>query len=184
MSSAEVLPAKFIMPASSSTFDVTTCHDEDPDSSLRHMNSFLHDIEQTAEDPHGMSIGPGTLKGPRRYLQHGTPRELFWEYIAFCQIRNQVAASYTKFKRVFKAVKKTHLACRRKHEHNECDVCNRFKRLYKTASAAERKKMSARYVAHLLHQWLDRQVYWSMRTMSQQWWASMRLGNRLVWKVS
>jgi hypothetical protein len=94
-------------------------------------------------------------------------------------MREEMPAGFSTFRRVFMMVFKTHLHFRAKGEHHECDLCNHLKkRMREAPNREERTAIYKRYSAHLLAQWLDRQVYWAERALSQQWFASMTVGAR------
>ena len=152
------------------------CQDRDADDIDRHVNGFLKRLQTYSSDIDVHLIGPGTFKGERRHLQHGNQTELFYEYFAFCEARSQLASSYTTFIRVCNKVigphvRSGHLHFRKQSEHSKCDVCVRLKQSSKfrrgRCEAASREANIRSYSMHILSQWLDRQVYWSMRSLSQ-----------------
>ena len=159
------------------------CQDRDADDIDRHVNGFLKRLQTYSSDIDVHLIGPGTFKGERRHLQHGNQTELFYEYLAFCEARSQPASSYTTFIRVCNKVigphvRSGHLHFRKQSEHSKCDVCVRLKQSLKfrrgRCEAASREANIRSYSMHILSQWLDRQVYWSMRSLSQTWFQSHR----------
>lgn len=159
------------------------CQDRDSDDIDRHVNGFLKRLQTYSSDIDVHLIGPGTFKGERRHLQHGNQTELFYEYLAFCEARSQSPSSYTTFIRVCNKVigphvRSGHLHFRKQSEHSKCDVCVRLKQSLKfrhgRCEAASREANIRAYSMHILSQWLDRQVYWSMRSLSQTWFQSHR----------
>jgi len=129
-----------------------------------------------------ISVGPGTLEGPRRYLQHGHATHLFWEYQALQRARQQPVASFVTFLRIFHRVFRTHLKFRKKQQHAECTVCSALKlAMTKAISIQERQQLCQVYMTHIWDQWRDRQVYWTFRTLSVSFFEqSQRLGARRV----
>eukprot|EP00435_Cladocopium_sp_Y103_P043291 s1803_g12.t1 len=143
------------------------CQDRDADDIERHVNGFLKRLQTYSSDIDVHLIGPGTFKGERRHLQHGNQTELFYEYLAFCEARNQAPCSYTTFIRVCNKVigphvRSGHLHFRKESEHSKCDVCVRLKQSLKfrhgRCEASSREANIRAYSMHILAQWLDRQV--------------------------
>jgi hypothetical protein len=111
--------------------------------------------------------GPGTTLGPRRYLQHDTAINLFFEYVATMKSRGYGAASFSTFMRVFRNMFNSHLGFRKKSQHAECTVCSLFKKGLQTAQTlAHRQASLDKYSKHIWEQWSDRQIYWANREMS------------------
>jgi hypothetical protein len=174
-SACEVLPTRIAMPS-----DMRASHnvdseffaidDRDEDGPVRFINHFMASLNSYGNDPTSMNIGPGTFKGPRRHLQHSTMTELFWEYCAYMSSHSKPPASYTVFQRVFKKVFENHVRFRAKSEHSQCETCSALKRQSAAARTRDlRDKINRQYSTHLLAQWLDRQIYWSYRSMSMNW---------------
>ncbi|CAK9077854.1 unnamed protein product [Durusdinium trenchii] len=169
ISAAEILPDKFVMPKQHALED----HEEDSDFEERYCNSFLKDLDPQFQLPSPEHLGPGSFKGPRRYLEHAQPIDLFYQYKAHETSEGRQPASLSTFMRCFKKVFDTHLKFREKCEHAQCDVCGRLKRKIKEALCkSDRLEFSRQYGRHILSQWLDRQVYWKLRALSQSYFHS------------
>ena len=183
-SCAEVLPKHFEMPRRPATATEEAPFPANSDSSLRFVNEFVRNLHTGAHDPDRVtSIGPGTFGGERRYLQHTTKTELFWEYIAYCNAQSEDAASHSTFFKVASKVigKKTgHIGIRKSSEHHQCDTCYRLKKLIRQSTDSKKNVYYQQYSEHILRHWLDRQVYWTMRTMSRAYFRQCQLGPRSV----
>lgn len=130
--------------------------------------------------------GPGSYRGPIRYLGPGTPMELYWEYLAVCQARGTRPASQRTFYRLFGSIFATHLKFRNKSEHATCTICTAYKDRLRSASLAPRARaeVMALYLQHLASNYLDQQcsnntvelsLTWSTLLMSGQLLASCSL---------
>ena len=76
--------------------------------------------------------------------------------------------------RIYKQVFEQHLRFRGKTEHAQCDICQRLKRRISEAdSRVQREELTKQYSRHILSQWLDRQVYWKLRALSQSYFSSL-----------
>ena len=170
-SAAEILPTKFKMPNGYAT----ECEpSEDGDFQLRYVTNFLQSLDAHYKVPDLHSLGPGSFQGPRRFLQHRKPIDLFYEHVAFESQQERTPAGLASFMRIFHKVFRTHLCFRAKGEHAECNVCSKLKRQISRATTEElRKKAHRAYSEHILSQWIDRQTYWSIRTLSQAWFRSL-----------
>ena len=190
-SAAECMPTGFrhALLKPDSVAEAPFVEDRDKDDLSRHINGFMRKLETFNSDIEVHLIGPGTFKGERRHLQHGSRTELFYEYLAFCNARSEVAASYNTFLRVSNKVvgphvRSGHLHFRKPGEHAKCDTCVRLKQGLKfkagRVDAVDKKEATIRaYSHHILSQWLDRQVYWSLRSLSQVWFQQQQeLGER------
>lgn len=112
--------------------------------------------------------GPGTFDGPRRYLEWSKPMDLYCQYLAFSDAAGETPASLSTFMKVFHKVFAHHLKFRDKAEFGQCDVCYKLRRNVAKASSKEAKMTAAQsYTKHLLSQWLDRQHYWNLRSLSR-----------------
>lgn len=155
----------------------------DDESVLRSVHGFMRSLHQYNSDIEAQMIGPGFLRGERRHLPHGSRTEMFFEYRAHCRsVGEEEPASFATFLRVANKVFGPHMRSgflhfRKPSEHAVCDICTRLKRSLRfrrgaVASAggpnADADAVRA-YTSHILHQWLDRQCYWSLRTLSQSW---------------
>ena len=145
----------------------------------------LH-LANYAVDPDAAMTGPGTLRGPRRYLQHDSPVHLFWEYMSWTRRAGDSAvASYSTFLRVFRKVFKSHLQFRggKGSDHSECNICCGLKQELKLALSYHKKlAVIEKLTEHLLCQWLDRQIWWGMCLASTSWFLrSQKLGADSAW---
>lgn len=171
-SSAEVMPTGFKMPHDT---EVQVPENKDKDYEIRLVNHFLMSLQTYSSDPDVHLIGPGTFCGPCRYLQASSRTELYWEYYASCCAKNIKPASYSTFLRVCNSILKPglrggHLKFRGVNQHGKCNICFEKKLQIKKARNQELRQEAYRaYSHHLLSQWLDRQQYWSFRSMSQTW---------------
>lgn len=167
--------------------------DREPDDITRHVNTFMNSLEKYQSDINIHMIGPGTFRGERRYLQHSSRSELYFEYVAYAtSIGDDKPASHTTFLRVAGKVLGPHersglLKFRKPGEHSKCDVCTRLKKAMRVKRGrgldpADKDSAIREYSTHVLSQWLDRQVYWSMRTLSQNWFRQQaHVGERCFW---
>ena len=166
-SRAETLPTPFKMPHQDAP------HIQDEDYSLRVVNAFLNNLEKHDYDPENFQEGPGTFAGPRRFLQHSSRTDLYWEYRAYCQAQgDNNPCQYGMFMKVANkllkpGVRKSHLSFRKAGQFGKCDVCFDLKRRIRACKGEARSRLYKKYSAHILAQWLDRQRYWAFRTMSR-----------------
>ena len=160
------------------------------DDRERLIHSIMQTVNTRSTDLEINLIGPGTFQGPRRSLMHGSRTELFWEYRVFCESNALQPASYTTFMKITNCVLKpgmrnNHLRFRGKTEHGQCDTCFRLReKVRKAKGEGDKMELQKELHRHYLSQWLDRQNYWSCRTVSQQWFSNVlseneRLGGKL-----
>ena len=167
ISAAEVLPTRLVMPNWQ-----TEIVEGDPDFSERFTCGFLRDVEKHFELSHPGQIGPATFQGPRRYLEHAKPIDLYMQYTAYADAERIKPASRATFMRVFRRVFSTHLKFRDKAEFGQCEICYRYKqKIKKSATRSERLTWTRSYSNHLFAQWRDRQFYWRMRELSRQFFS-------------
>ena len=173
-SQAEVLPNRFRMP-NGYIREGLIKDEEDGDFSDRYVLAFLHGIASHGKVPHLDSIGPGSFEGPRKYLQHRKAIDLYNEYCAHEVSCSQKPCCLSACMRCFKQISKTHLKFRGQSEHAECNVCSKLKkRMAEGRSDFDKQKVYRIYSAHVLSQWIDRQVYWHQRTLSQDFFRASR----------
>ena len=100
-----------------------------------------------------------------RYLPPGNMSE-YWEQ--FCNSEGAVIVSFPVFWRVWRT-EFAHLRFRPTSSHAQCASCLHHKLLLRELSPwiHARKRQAALYNAHLLHQYRDRQIYWSLRGSSR-----------------
>ena len=172
-SCAELMPTDFKLPKAGP--DEAPFPKDDPDWELRHINEFLKSLQTYATDPDRNMIGPGTFCGTCRYLQASSRTELYWEYHARCKAKTEEPGSYSTFLRVANCILKPgirggHLRFRGKTQHGMCNICYELKiNIRKSRSVDVRQEAYRSYSQHLLSQWLDRQQYWSYRSLSNTW---------------
>ena len=154
--------------------------DLDPkDERDRLVNSIAQTLHASATDMEVSVIGPGTFVGPRRCVMHGNRTDLYWEYRAYAETRNLRVASQSTFLRVANCcikpgLRNGHLKFRKPSEHAVCDECyNLREQVRQTKDAAGKLEAQKAFHRHQLSQWLDRQIYWSLRSMSQTWFSRM-----------
>ena len=110
--------------------------------------------------------GPGLFVGPRRYLPPGKRIHLYWEYTAWCTAWCKPVASFATFLRAFGKCDHV-LRFRKVGQHAVCHTCTDYKQqLRKARLPQERQRLLEGYTTHILHQWLDRQVYGNAMTAS------------------
>ncbi len=181
-SSAEVMPNKYSIPGQARM--ETPLPDEptarDADAMARLLNGFQLTLHTKSSDPELNMVGPGTFAGPMRALPHGSRTELFWEYCAFCEARGQSQASYSTFLRVANPIlkpgmKNGHLRFRQPTEHSQCDQCFLLKKAITKAKTDDARREAMRsHHRHILSQWMDRQCYWSFRSISHAVFAAIQ----------
>ena len=157
---------------------------DDDDQVIRHVNAFMQNLHLYHSDVDVNMIGPGTFRGERRHLQHGSMIELYYEYLAHCTSNGKEGASLSTFLRVANKVlgknnRQGHLHFRKPNEHSKCDQCIRLKKALRSKKGSADNTLVRAYSSHILSQWLDRQIYWSFRTLSQTWFRQQaELGQR------
>ena len=160
----------------------------DDDAHLRAINSFMRTLTTQSSDIDVHTIGPGTFSGERRCLPYGSRSEMFWEYKAYCNANQEEPASYQTFMRIARCVvgpaqKHGFLKFRKVNEHAKCDDCTRLKKALKAKvkSGEDRQEQQRAYMRHILSQWLDRQLYWQCRSLSQTFFRQQDLlGDRTI----
>ena len=195
-SQAEFMPTDFVagfkrgqMQGASDSAFPSLSQDEEI---LRSVNSFMASLHRYNSDVEVHLVGPGFFKGERRYLQHGSRTELFYEYRAFCSsVSDSDPASFSTFLRIANKVvgpqiRSGHLKFRKGSEHAVCDTCVRLKQKLRFSKGTlshngkDDEGAIRAWTSHILSQWLDRQVYWAFRTLSQTWFRrQMDLGKQL-----
>ena len=196
-SSAECLPTsgrlqKACQSAEEAAFPETREEEEDSNFSMRFVTQVMRELHVYSSDLDLLRLGPdsGDL-APKRYLQHSTRTELYYEFVAFCEASNQQAASFATFLRVANAVMKpgmrgARLAFRKPGDHAQCDRCWELKdAIRRSSNAAERESNHRALVKHVLSQWLDRQQYWQHRSQSHRWFQQyIAMGDKILgWRI-
>ena len=131
----------------------------------------------------------------RRYLPHGTPTDLYWQYLAWHEGRAEAGqplkvfgprssgveateqsrpASWTTFWRVY-TIWFEILRPRAKSDHGQCQTCFELQTdMYAKHFTPQQKLEKAHaWRVHLQHQYLDRQIYWSLRHASKIKWSNI-----------
>ena len=186
-SSAEFLPNHFKLPAAEceAPFPDEGGDDSAEDFSQRYVSKVLNELDVYSADMNVMLLGPGNPDAPKRFLQHSTRTELFFEYVAYAEASGEQAASYSTFLRVANAVMKLgmrggQLAYRKAGDHAQCDICWQLKQEIRQAKdRKERESRHKAYVKHVLSQWLDRQCYWQHRSTSHASFQEM-MGTKMM----
>lgn len=188
-SEAEVMPNRYTLPGEK-TLETPFPEegDKDPDAVQRLVAGFSRSLQTQGTDVDVHMVGPGTFAGPVRALPHGNRTELYWEYCAFCDARQYEHASYASFIRVANKilgpnVRQGHLRFRKVNEHGQCDQCYKLRSAIAKAKSEEARKNARKdHHMHILSQWMDRQIYWSFRALSQQVFATiLRQSGRFLW---
>ena len=136
----------------------------------------------------------GRTHALRRYLPHGTPTDLYWQYLAWHETRladgyeTQVlgskvfgcrlngersdgskAASWSTFWRVYQRWQDI-LRPRAKSDHAQCQTCFDLQTELYAKHISPQKKLDLAHAwrTHLQQQYLDRQIYWNLRHCSRQ----------------
>lgn len=188
-SEAEVMPNRYTLPGEKTLETPFPEENErDPDAVQRLVAGFSRSLQTQGTDVDVHMVGPGTFAGPVRALPHGNRTELYWEYCAFCDARQSEHASYSSFMRVANKilgpnVRQGHLRFRKVNEHGQCDQCYKLRSAIAKAKTEESRKNARKdHHMHILSQWMDRQIYWSFRSLSQQVFATiLRQSGRFLW---
>ena len=151
----------------------------------------LQQLVMVSEDFAGFRTGFSFFRGTLYVggsLDRGTGREPnFSSNLAHCSATSQVPASYQTFLRVASKVlgphiRTGHLHFRKAGDHAKCDVCTKLKKQLRLRNGVAGGNEAAvrSYSSHILSQWLDRQIYWSYRTLSQTFFRQqeMEIGER------
>jgi hypothetical protein len=111
-------------------------------------------------------VGPGIFRGPLRFLPPSKRMHLYWEYRAWTQNNNLPTASFSTFLRAFGKCTNV-LRIRNSGKHAVCSTCKDFKRQLGHARFPQnRQRILEQYTAHVVNQWLDRQVYGNAMSVS------------------
>ena len=122
-----------------------------------------------------------TVGLPVRYLPHSTLAVLYLLFIASWDTLKkfdprgesdlQVMPSSTSFQRRWHAVWNKYLKIRKSSEHAMCNTCFRLQAVLNgTRETLEARRDAARMLReHLQKQYLDRQLYWSLRFAAQSY---------------
>ncbi len=111
-------------------------------------------------------------------------KELFYEYSAYCKANGCPEASYNFFMTVINKIlgpgrRSNHLGIRKSSQHAKCNLCFELKRQIRIAKNGNvRTGLYRKLSKHLLSQWLDRQHYWSLRSMSRAFFQGLQVSER------
>ena len=80
-----------------------------------------------------------------------------------------------------KPIFQSHLKFRDKGEHGQCDICHNLRsKIRKAGNKQTKQGFVHTYTRHLLSQWLDRSMYWTLRQQSRTFFAeSLHFGEKL-----
>ena len=170
VSEAEILPTKFKMPSEK----VQKYHMNDEDFQERYVTAFLRDVDSQFALPRIEHLGPGSFAGPCRFLEYAQPIDIFYQYSAHEENDGRKPASLATFMKVFKKIFGTYLKFRDHSEHAQCNICGRLKGKIKAGkSKQQRLDFVGEYSRHVLSQWMDRQIYWKLRALSQRYFGTI-----------
>ena len=130
-------------------------------------------------------IGPGANAGPMRFLPPTKKVHLWWEYRQLQAQQGLEAAGWPTFWRALRQMKVAKLLrIRKTGSHAKCTECELYKRdlCSGTLSLSARAQTLDRYTAHIVQQWLDRQVYENMQELSRSCFSALTQG--YMWQAS
>lgn len=163
------MPTKFKMPSEGMVVRGST----DDDFEERYVNSFLKDIDAQFSLPRIEHLGPGSFAGPCRFLEYAQPIDIYYQYSVHEDTQGRKPAAFSTFMRIYHQVFGKYLKFRDKREHAQCNVCASHRRKIKLAKTkSTRVQFVKEYSMHVLQQWMDRQIYWKMRALSQRFFAT------------
>ena len=176
---AEGLPDKFAFAAgdvssgvlaSKTSKDTTRCVrvEPQPEEQIRAIAAHAVYVESGRCPAEAVRIGPGAFRGPLRFLHPGRRIHLFWEYELWAKAKGVHAASFSTFLRSFaKCEDAKILRIRSVGDHAVCSTCAEFKTALRQARfPADRTAILELYTAHVMGQWLDRQIYENATALS------------------
>ena len=163
------MPTRFKLPSEPSV----ARRNGDPDFEDRFVSSYLRNIDAQFSMPRIEQLGPGSFAGPCRFLEYRQPVDVWHQYSAFEEHEGRQPASLATFMKVYKKIFGTYLKYRDRTEHAQCNSCALLRRKIKESSSrADRLAQVREYSMHILHQWMDRQVYWKLRALSQRFFQA------------
>lgn len=115
-----------------------------------------------------LKLGPRDLV--RRYLPPGTWTDIYHLYLSFQGAKNMRCSSATTFFRVVrKSGWKKVLRFRPVSTHTACPTCQRLKAQLRHANdVATHARYADKLMRHLQGQFMDRQVYWDLRSRAKR----------------
>jgi hypothetical protein len=109
----------------------------------------------------------------RKYIQHQTVTDLWWQYVAWVAERCPAGfgrASYSSFWRRWHGVWSARLQIRKSSQHAQCTICSGYSNYIHHARGSPEDKQAAakRWHEHLKEQYRDRLIYWNIRQASRR----------------
>lgn len=151
---------------------------QDADDQEAFQLSFRWCLETSVPERIALLVGQPDSNVPVRYLPPGKLIDLWYQFLSWIEAQRidgamldseSAVPSWSTFYRCWQELwYKRCLRFREPSQHAECDDCFRFRnRLAKGNSASVRVELAAQWRSHLLKQWLDRAIYWSLRFASR-----------------
>lgn len=163
------MPSRFRMPTNESAASSKA----DPDFEERFVTSYLRNLDAQFAMPRIEHLGPGSFAGPCRFLEHQSPVDLWNQYCVLEEHEGRQPATLPTFMRIYHKIFGTFLKYRDKREHAQCNTCALHRRCIKESNTkADRIASTKDYSMHVLHQWMDRQIYWKLRALSQRFFQA------------
>ena len=155
--------------------------DVDDEEQTRAIAAHAMCIESSRCPADAVLMGPGVFRGPLRFLHPGKRIHLFWEYQMWAKARSTKVASFSTFLKAFSKCEDSKiLKIRNVGAHAVCSTCVEFKGLLRLARyPADRATVLEKYSAHILGQWLDRQVYENATALSVECRRLLEHGHKL-----
>ena len=133
--------------------------EEDEDNLTRSIAARATYVVSQSHPADQALLGPGMFTGPIRFLPPGKRVHLYWEYRAWESVGGRKPASFSTFLRAFGKCDQV-LRIRKAGNHAVCSACTDFKKRLRNAKfPRDRQIILEQYTAHIISQWLDRQVY-------------------------
>lgn len=166
-SEAEHMPNEFVLRAELEA-PFPDDQQQQADEVTRVLTSMSRLLQTTYTDTDVHLVGPGTFKGPLKALPHSTRTDLYYDYCAYTVSRQLPQASYSTFMRAANKVLKPGIRrFRKQNEHGQCDHCYALRQSISSARTVFQKEEARKeHHRHVLSQWLDRQCFRSLRSMS------------------
>lgn len=122
---------------------------------------------------HEMAALGGQRDMARKYIQHQTVTDLWWQYVAWVAERCPAGfgrASYSSFWRRWHGVWSARLQIRKSSQHAQCTICSGYSNYIHHARGSPEDKQAAakRWHEHLKEQYRDRLIYWNIRQASRR----------------
>ena len=142
--------------------------------SLQEWNPDLPNPTQHVAAAVGLGRPEPVLGLPRRYLPHGTPSDLFWMFVSWCQnhldsdYHADKVPSYSTFWRGWQKWK-LHLKPRKSSQHAQCNTCFELQKdIHQHKGDWGSKVRAGRALReHYRHQFQDRCIYYCTRYLSR-----------------